>query len=111
MLPSSYCGYLVALGNLPLVRDRLYEHLQPASCLSTLGESYRCCCSSVSRVGEAVAVRLIPGMNEAWSHPRFFAYVDRWMSSSDDPQDLEKIRNATGMTVDPDFMQGQSWKI
>jgi hypothetical protein len=88
-----------------------YEHLEPASWRSTLGESYRRCCTSVSWVGEALAARLIPGMKEAWSHPQFFAYVDRWMNSSDDPQDLEKIRNATGMTVDPDFMQGQSWKI
>jgi hypothetical protein len=88
-----------------------YEHLQPASWLSTIGESYRRCCTSVSWVGEALVARLIPGMREAWGHPQFFAYVDRWMHSPDSPQDLEKIRNATGMTVDPDFMQGQSWKI
>jgi len=62
-------------------------------------------------VGEALAAQLIPGMEEAWNHPQFFAYVDRWMLSPDDPRDLETIRTATGMTIDPDFMQGQSWKI
>jgi hypothetical protein len=33
------------------------------------------------------------------------------MISPDDPGDLETIQGATGMTVDADFMQGQSWKI
>ena len=88
-----------------------YEHLQPSAWKSTLGESYRRCCTSVSWVGEALAARLIPGMKEAWNHPQFFAYVDRWMLSPDDPQDLQTIESATGMVIDPDFMQGQSWKI
>ena len=88
-----------------------YEHLKPSSWKSTLGESYRRCCTSVSWVGEALAARLIPEMEDAWNHPQFFAYVDRWMLSPDDPRDLEIIENATGMAIDPDFMQGQSWKI
>jgi cysteine-rich repeat protein len=88
-----------------------YEHLAPSAWKSTLGESYRRCCTSVSWVGEALAARLIPGMQEAWNHPQFFVYVDRWMISPDDPQDLETIRIATGMTIDTDFLQGQSWKI
>ena len=88
-----------------------YEHLKPSAWKNTLGESYRRCCTSVSWVGEALAAQLIPGMEEAWNHPQFFAYVDRWMLSPDDPRDLETIRTATGMTIDPDFMQGQSWKI
>jgi hypothetical protein len=33
------------------------------------------------------------------------------MLSPDHPQDLATILSATGMTIDPDFMQGQSWKI
>jgi hypothetical protein len=33
------------------------------------------------------------------------------MLSPDDPGDLATIQRATGMTVDVDFMQGQSWKI
>ena len=43
--------------------------------------------------------------------PRLFFYVDRWMLSPDQPQDLATILSATGMTIDPDFMQGQVWKI
>jgi hypothetical protein len=50
-------------------------------------------------------------MQQAWQHPPFFGYVNRWMLSPDDPQDLQTIQTATGMAVDPDFMQGQSWKI
>jgi hypothetical protein len=88
-----------------------YEHLEPSSWISTLGESYRRCCTSVSWVGEALAARLIPGMQQSWNHPQFFAYVDRWMVSPDDPADLEKIRSATSMAVDSDFMQGQAGKI
>lgn len=88
-----------------------YEHLPPSAWKSTLGESYRRCCTSVSWVGEALAARLISGMREAWNHPQFFAYVDRWMLSPDDPRDLETIQSATGMVIDADFMQGQSWKI
>jgi hypothetical protein len=88
-----------------------YEHLAPADWKSTLGESYRRCCTSVSWVGEALAAHLIPGMQQAWQHPPFFGYVNRWMLSPDDPQDLQTIQTATGMVIDPDFMQGQSWKI
>jgi len=88
-----------------------YEHLAPSAWKSTLGESYRRCCTSVSWVGEALAARLIPGMQQAWNHAQFFNYVDRWMLSADDPRDLEAIRIATGMTIDADFLQGQSWKI
>jgi cysteine-rich repeat protein len=88
-----------------------YEHLVPSAWKNTLGESYRRCCTSVSWVGEMLAAQLIPGMREAWNHPQFFAYVDRWMLSPDDPGDLTTIQRATGMTVDVDFMQGQSRKI
>lgn len=88
-----------------------YEHLAPSAWKNTLGESYRRCCTSVSWVGEALAARLIPGMQATWNHPQFFAYVDRWMFSPDNPQDLATIQSATGMTVDTDFKQGQSWRI
>jgi hypothetical protein len=50
-------------------------------------------------------------MQAAWTHPQFFAYVNRWMLSPDDPRDLERIRSEAGMSIDADFMQGQSWKI
>ena len=88
-----------------------YEHLAPSAWKSTLGESYRRCCTSVSWVGEALAARLIAGMQGAWNHPQFFDYADRWMLTPDDPRDLSAIQSAAGMVVDPDFQQGQSWKI
>jgi hypothetical protein len=62
-------------------------------------------------VGEALAARLIPGMQAAWNHPQFFAYVDRWMFVPDDPNDLATMQSATGLDLDTDFLQGQSWKI
>ena len=88
-----------------------YEHLMPSAWKNTLGESYRRCCTSVAWVGEILAARLIPEIQTSWNHPQLFAYVDRWMFSPDDPGDLRTINTATGMTVDPDFMQGQAWKI
>jgi len=88
-----------------------YEHLAPTSWKNTIGESYRRCCTSVSWVGEALAARLFPEMKAAWNHDQFFDYVDRWMHSPDDPQDLEAIRAATGMSISTDFQQGQSWRI
>lgn len=88
-----------------------YEHLHPAQWKSTLGEDYRRCCTSVSWIGEALAARLIPGIQAAWSHPQFFDYADRWMNVADDPADLAEINAAWGTMYDQDFQQGQSWRI
>lgn len=41
-------------------------------------DSYRNCCTSVTWVGEALAIRLM-GLQAAWGHDAFFDYVDRWM--------------------------------
>ncbi len=87
-----------------------YEHLQPSHWIITLGESYRRCCTSVGWIGEGLAARLIPGMQTAWNHPQFFAYVDRWMNSPDYAEDLQAMQNA-GLAIDFDFMQGQSRRI
>jgi len=92
-----------------------YEHLSPAQWPTTtdgtyLGNSYRRCCTSVAWVGEALAARLIPGMMESWDHPQFFAYVDRWMTP-EDPDDIQRIKSETGLTVSGDFMQGHAGKI
>jgi hypothetical protein len=86
-----------------------YEHLSPPNWKSTIGETYRRCCTSACWVGEALAARLIPSVRTAWNHPQFFAYVDRWMSVPDDPADLQAIKNATGLDFfDSDFRQGQA---
>ncbi|HXD00569.1 MAG TPA: hypothetical protein VN048_14600, partial [Verrucomicrobiae bacterium] len=88
-----------------------YEHLPPSAWTNTIGEQYRRCCTSVSWIGEALAARLIPGMQAAWNHPQFFAYTDRWMFVPDDPNDLAAMQNEAGLSLDSDFWQGQSWKI
>lgn len=60
-----------------------YEHLQPSQWKDTLGEDYRRCCTSSAWVAEALAARLIKGVQANWGHPPFFAYVDRWMTEDD----------------------------
>ena len=55
-----------------------YEQLQPASWPllkghGQLGEAYRRCCTSVSWVGEALAIHLL-GAERFWNHPAFFDY-------------------------------------
>ncbi len=88
-----------------------YEHLPPPEWKSILGEQYRRCCTSACWIGEALAARLIPGMEEAWNHPQFFAYVDRWMTTADDPQDRAAIEAVFGYALDNDFLQGQAWGV
>jgi len=88
-----------------------YEHLPPTQWVNTIGEEYRRCCTSVCWIGEALFARLIPGMQAAWNHPQFFAYADRWMFVPDAAADLAAIQTATGLVIDSDFYQGQSWKV
>ena len=91
-----------------------YEHLQPAAWPGRLGEDYRRCCTSVSWVGEALALRLL-GAESDWNHPAFFDYVDRWMSE-DDAQAVADILSQTGFDYRAgwarqrqtrDFLQGE----
>ena len=72
-----------------------YEHLQPREWPDTLGEDYRRCCTSAAWVAEALAARLINGVQARWNHPPFFAYVDRWMSE-DDSRQLITIKEQIG---------------
>lgn len=89
-----------------------HEHLPPSQWLGNhIGETYRRCCTSVGWVGEALAAKLIPGMEAAWGHRPFFAYVDRWMTAVDDPEDLQRIAADAGFTIGRDFMQGTAWRI
>lgn len=39
---------------------------------------YRRCCTANGWVGEALAARMM-GLQEAWNHPAFFAYMDRYL--------------------------------
>jgi hypothetical protein len=43
--------------------------------------SYRRCCSANAWVGTALAARMM-GLIEAWAHPPFFAYMDRYMQAT-----------------------------
>jgi len=65
-----------------------YEQSQPSTWQiltppgEQLGEAYRRCCTSVSWVGEALAVHLLNG-ESVWNYPAFFDYVNRWMTEDD----------------------------
>jgi hypothetical protein len=85
-----------------------YEHLQPKDWISQIGESYRRCCTSLSWVGEALAARLL-NAEEAWDHPAFFDYVDRWMME-DDSEFVDIIEEQTGVSYHASWArQGQAW--
>jgi hypothetical protein len=76
-----------------------YEQLQPSSWPllngnEQLGEAYRRCCTSVSWVGEALAVHILQA-EAVWNYPAFFDYVDRWMTE-DDTQAVAEIKAQTG---------------
>lgn len=77
-----------------------YEQLPPANWPvltppgEQLGEGYRRCCTSVSWVGEALAVHLLHG-ESTWNHPAFFDYVYRWMTE-DDTQAVGEIKAQSG---------------
>jgi hypothetical protein len=42
------------------------------------GNDYRRCCTANGWVGQALAARVL-GLQQAWNHPAFFDYVDRYM--------------------------------
>ncbi len=84
-----------------------YEHLEPAEWPGerpTMSESYRRCCTSISWVGQALAIRLL-GAEDVWDHDAFFAYVDRWMTEDDGPF-VAQIREQ--LDWDPGIRQGST---
>lgn len=89
-----------------------YEQLQPASWPllngnEQLGEAYRRCCTSVSWVGEALAIHILKSEN-VWNYPAFFDYVDRWMTE-DDTQAVAEIKAQTGFDYSANWeRQGQT---
>jgi len=89
-----------------------YEQLQPADWPlingnEQLGEAYRRCCTSVSWVGEALAIRLL-NAESVWNYPAFFDYVDRWMME-DDSQAVAEIKAQTGFDYSANWeRQGQT---
>jgi len=89
-----------------------YEQLQPVNWPlingnEQLGEAYRRCCTSVSWVGEALAIHLLQAEN-VWNYPAFFDYVDRWMTE-DDTQAVAAIKAQTGFDYSANWeRQGQT---
>ncbi len=90
-----------------------YEQLQPSAWGiltppgEQLGEAYRRCCTSVSWVGEALAMRLM-NAESVWNHPAFFDYVDRWMTE-DDTQAVAEIKAQSGFDYSANWeRQGQT---
>jgi hypothetical protein len=88
-----------------------YEQLGPSKWpllgKEQLGESYRRCCTSVSWVGEALAMRLLKAEN-VWNYPAFFDYVDRWMTENDTTA-IAEIKAQTGYDYSADWeRQGQT---
>jgi len=89
-----------------------YEQLQPVDWPlingnEQLGEAYRRCCTSVSWVGEALAIHLLHA-ESTWNYPAFFDYVDRWMTE-DDTQAVAEIKAQTGFDYSANWeRQGQT---
>ncbi len=89
-----------------------YEQLQPVNWPlvngnEQLGEAYRRCCTSVSWVGEALAIHLLQAEN-VWNYPAFFDYVDRWMTE-DDAQAVADIKAQSGFDYSAGWdRQGQT---
>ena len=83
------------------------EHLQPSAWPGLMGEDYRRCCTSSAWIGEALAARLVPGMQSAWNHAPFFAYADRWMTE-DDTQAIATIKAQRGKDYSG-FKQRKAW--
>jgi len=89
-----------------------YEQLQPNNWPvingnEQLGEAYRRCCTSVSWIGEALAIHILKA-ESIWSHPAFFDYADRWMTE-DDSAAVAAIKSQTGFDYSANWeRQGQT---
>lgn len=92
-----------------------YEHLHPSlwkkeQCQS---EEYRRANTSSSWVGQALALRLLKA-EDAWAHPAFFDYVDRWMLEPNDRDHRQVImKHQPQMRLDDKARfthQGQTWE-
>jgi len=57
-----------------------FEHVErpEADRASWTADSYRRCCTANGWVGQCLAARIL-GLVDAWNHPPYFAYMDRYM--------------------------------
>ena len=97
-----------------------YEQLYPSNTNwpllngnEQLGEVYRRCCTSISWIGEALAIRIL-NAQAAWAHQAFFDYADRWMNrpgtqTIPESQCIQDIKTATGFDYTANWdQQGQT---
>jgi hypothetical protein len=110
-----YAGHYGVTTNGSPVSEGLYgpyEQLQPSAWPlinpnEQLGEAYRRCCTSVSWVGEALAIHILHA-ESVWNSPPFFDYVDRWMME-DDTQAVGEIKAQSGFDYSANWeRQGQT---
>ncbi|MBN1962460.1 MAG: hypothetical protein JW841_16115 [Deltaproteobacteria bacterium] len=88
-----------------------YEHKHPSTWIddNNTSEGYRRCCSSLSWVGEALAMRMMHNETN-WGHDAWFAYVDRWMTENEDEQvAIIDDKTGTNYTNASWARQGQCW--
>ena len=81
----------------PLLEDIAAAESPPGE---QLGEAYRRCCTSVSWVGEALAVHLVHG-ESVWNHKAFFDNVYR--RTEDDTQAVAQIKSAVRLRLQRHF--------
>ncbi|MBX3744453.1 MAG: hypothetical protein KF833_04020 [Verrucomicrobiae bacterium] len=92
-----------------------YEHLHPSqwTAQQRQSEAYRRANTSSSWVGQALTLRLLRA-EQAWDHPAFFDYVDRWMTDPNDRDHrLEIMRHHPGFNLDDRARhthQGNAWE-
>jgi hypothetical protein len=83
----------------------------------TPSTSYQLCCTSSALKGQALMVRLIPGMAGVWGDPLTLTYADRWVNTGQwtqpDPcaplaQGGGPDPNGPGCILDPDLTPGST---
>jgi len=70
-----------------------------------MSESYRRCCTSITWVGQALALHMMKA-EKTWNHDAFFDYCDRWMFEDEAP-----ILKAAGQPAQPEWAsERQTWE-
>jgi hypothetical protein len=88
-----------------------YEHTPPSTWKDgkeKMSESYRRCCTSAAWIAQALALHLLKA-EQAWDHPAFFDYCDRWMFE-DESAALKTLKQDAAMD-EPDWAhEGRTWE-
>lgn len=102
-----YAGHTGADGSKRVKGWGLYENTRPEEWDDAyrIGEAYRHCCTSVSWVGEALAIRLLKAEN-IWNYGAFLDYCDRWMYE-DETEFAATVKKVKGWDIAAG--QGKTW--